>query len=90
MEDTEHQIVDIVSRRLRYLRPGQRLDLDEPLKPLGLDSMASIDLLIDLEDAFDVTVGDADLTEANFLTARSLHDMIVRLRSAPAYGGATP
>ncbi|HXM58296.1 MAG TPA: acyl carrier protein [Candidatus Dormibacteraeota bacterium] len=90
MEDTEQQIVEIVSRRLKYLRPGQRLGLDEPLKPLGLDSMASIDLLIDLEDAFDVTVGDADLTEANFLTARSLHDMIVRLRSTPAYGGTTP
>jgi len=87
MENTEERIVEIVSRRLKYLRPGQRLSLDEPLKPLGLDSMASIDLLFDLEDAFEVAVGDEDMTEANFLTARTLHDMVVRLRSAPAYGG---
>lgn len=90
MEDTEQRIVEIVSRRLKYLRPGQRLSLDEPLKPLGLDSMASIDLLFDLEDEFEVAVDDADMTEANFLTARTLHDMIVRLRSAPAGRGAAP
>jgi acyl carrier protein len=88
MEQTEQQIVEIVTRRLKYLRPGQRLGLDEPLKPLGLDSMASIDLLFDLEDAFEVTVGDADLTEANFLTARALRDMVVRLTAAPALEGA--
>ena len=90
MEDTEQRIVEIVSRRLKFLRPGQRLSLDEPLKPLGLDSMASIDLLFDLEDEFEVALDDADMTEANFLTARTLRDMIVRLRSAPAYGGAAP
>lgn len=87
MEHSDQRIIEIVSRRLKYLRPGQRLGLDEPLKPLGLDSMASIDLLFDLEDAFDVTVGDADLTEANFLTTRALRDMVVRLGAAPALGG---
>lgn len=81
MEPIDRQLVEIVSRRLKYLQPGRRLDLDDQLKPLGLDSMASIDLLFDLEDAFEVTVGEADLTEANFLTARALRDMIVRLRS---------
>jgi acyl carrier protein len=81
MEPIDQQIVEIVTRRLKYLQPGRRLDLDDQLKSLGLDSMASIDLLFDLEDAFEVTVGEADLTEANFLTARALRDMIVRLRS---------
>jgi acyl carrier protein len=88
MEHSDQRIIDIVSKRLKYLRPGQRLDLDEPLKPLGLDSMASIDLLFDLEDAFDVAVGEEDLTEANFLTARALRDMVARLVAAPALGGS--
>ncbi len=88
MEHSEQRIIEIVSKRLKYLRPGQRLELDEPLKPLGLDSMASIDLLFDLEDTFEVTVGEADLTEANFLTARAMRDMVVRLGAAPAFGGA--
>jgi acyl carrier protein len=86
MEGTERQILDIVARRLKYLRPGQALGLDDQLKALGLDSMASIDLLFDLEDAFDVTVGEADLTEANFLTARALMDMVVRLSHSGALG----
>lgn len=84
MEHSDQRIIEIVSRRLKYLKPGQQLELDEPLKPLGLDSMASIDLLFDLEDAFDVTVGDADLTEANFLTTRALRTMVARLSAALA------
>jgi acyl carrier protein len=88
MDHAEERLLDIVARRLKYLRPGQRLGLDDALKPLGLDSMASIDLLFDLEDAFEVTVGDEDLTEANFLTARTLLDMVGRLNGTVTVGGA--
>ena len=45
---------------------------DSKLRDLGLDSMRSVDLLFEIEDVFDVTLPDEDLTGETFETAGSL------------------
>jgi acyl carrier protein len=52
---------------------GERpLTEDSELRDLGLDSMRSIDLLFDVEDAFGVTLPDDELNGTTFETAGSL------------------
>lgn len=52
-----HQaLADYVKRDARTIEPGQSLRED-----LGLDSMATIELLFRIEEAFDLQIPDADL-----------------------------
>jgi acyl carrier protein len=51
---------------------ARRLTEDAKLRDLGLDSMRSIDLLFDIEDAFGVTLPDDELNGTTFETAGSL------------------
>jgi acyl carrier protein len=53
--------------------------MDEDLGKLGLDSMAAINLLVDLEQEFGIQVPDSLLTPETFATGRSLEDTIRRL-----------
>lgn len=45
---------------------------DSRLRDLGLDSMRSVDLLFEIEDLFEITLPDEDLTGDTFETAGSL------------------
>ena len=73
----------ILRRHLKYLEPGEALDPDQSLRDLGLDSMQAVELLFEIEDHFDRVLGDEDLTEQTFATARSLWAVISGDRSAP-------
>lgn len=73
---TEDRFEEMLRRHLKYLEPGSDLNLDAELKPLGLDSMASLDLLFDIEDTFDVTLPDEYLNDRTFATGRSLKDAV--------------
>lgn len=73
---TEDRFQEMLRRHLKYLDHGAELDLDAELKPLGLDSMASLDLLFDIEDTFDVTLPDEYLNDQTFATGRSLKEAV--------------
>jgi acyl carrier protein len=62
----------LLGRHLKYLKPGQELEPDQPLRDLGLDSMASIDLLLDLEEEYGIVMPEEYLTEQSFSTAAAL------------------
>jgi acyl carrier protein len=62
----------ILRRHLRYLQPGEPLAPDAPLRDLGLDSMAAVTLMLDLEDEFGVTLPDSELTRHTFGTPGAL------------------
>lgn len=55
-----------------------QLDVDEPLTPntdltvKGLDSLGSVSLLVELEERFEVTIPDEELTNETFATPASL------------------
>ncbi|MEU5306062.1 acyl carrier protein [Streptomyces noursei] len=50
----------------------QALEPDDSLPRLGLDSMGTVGLLVELEETFAVTIPDEDLTAATFATPATL------------------
>ena len=68
----ETQFLELIRAHLKYLPAGKQLEPDQNLKALGLDSMAAVDLLLDLEDNYSVTLPDQFLTQETFATAQSL------------------
>ena len=53
-----------------YLSDDVSNNFETTLKDMGLDSMASIELLLELEDQFDIVFPDELLTEETFSTAK--------------------
>jgi acyl carrier protein len=50
--------------------------MDKPLDELGLDSMGAVNLLLDLEDSFEISFPGSLLTEETFRTAANLHTAV--------------
>ena len=66
----------VVRPHLKFLKHEDSLGPEQSLGEAGLDSMASIDLLLDLEDAFDVTIQDDLLTENSFANLVEIQNLI--------------
>jgi len=79
----------IVRRHLRLMPTSGALDPDADLRDLGLDSLTSVQLLVMLEDAYQLSVPDELLTNDMFATAKSLWTAIDALREPAAGRGAT-
>lgn len=70
--DTTTRLLKILRPRLRLLAAGADLPLDEDLGRLGLDSLESIDLLMDLEAEFGAPIPEEKITVETFASARNL------------------
>jgi len=66
----------VVRPHLKFLAAGDSLDAGGDLGALGLDSMASIDLLLDLENTFGVSISDDHLTENSFATLEEVRKLV--------------
>jgi acyl carrier protein len=55
---------------------------DEPLAAIGIDSLRSIDLLLDLESTFGITFPDEVITADNFSTAARIATTIANVFTA--------
>jgi len=87
-DDTIAQKLEAVLRpHLRFLGPDAPLPPTEPLGTLGLDSMAAINLLLDLETAFGMQIPDDLLSAETFETFASLEATFRPLIEAHAAGG---
>jgi acyl carrier protein len=71
-----------VRRHLGFLHGADPLPTEKSLRELGLDSLAAVDLLLDLEQTFGVVFPDAELTEETFRTAGNVADAVMRLTRA--------
>jgi acyl carrier protein len=78
-EISDQSFQQLLRGHLKYLKPGDELDLDAELKPLGLDSMASLDLLFDIEDRFGVVMPDEYLNEHTFATGSALRAAVEKI-----------
>ncbi|GAA4549814.1 phosphopantetheine-binding protein [Amycolatopsis samaneae] len=65
------RFTELLTQFLRFL-DGREITPESNLWELGLDSMQSIELLFSIEDTFDVSLPDEDLTDATFSTAGNL------------------
>lgn len=68
----DDQFEELLRPYLPSLKPGETLSADDRLQDLGLDSMSTVNLLIDVEQTYDVSFPDEDLGAETFATARSL------------------
>ncbi len=64
------------------------MSADIALKDYGLDSAVTIDLLLDLEDTYGITMPDEYLSEETFATLSSLWQAVSQLRQATEPAGA--
>ncbi len=80
--DIETRFESVLRPRLRLLSADQPLDYTEKLGKLGLDSMAAIDLLMDLEASIGTPIPDELLTADTFATAQNLLDTVKKLSAA--------
>lgn len=77
--DLTPKLQAILSPKLRFLAPGQAVPMDEDLGKLGLDSMASIDLLMEIEQELGVQIPDEMMTADTFSTGNHLLAVIEKL-----------
>lgn len=53
---------------------------NKDLKELGLDSLASIELLLEIEEAYEIIFPDELLTEDTFSSSRNLWSIVSKLK----------
>jgi acyl carrier protein len=58
---------------------GRNLNPDEDLFNAGLESMAIMQLIIQIEERHGVVIGDAHVTRDNFFSVNALAALVVRL-----------
>ncbi len=72
MPTTETRLFDLIRPLLRLLPADQTLAMDAELGKLGLDSLQSIDLLMALEQEFNVQIPDEKITVESFTTPANI------------------
>lgn len=84
MQTTESfaEIEAIVRPHLKFLDEADALEPDRDLGEAGLDSMASIDLLLDIEDRFGIAIPDDLLTEDSFTSLAEIGKLLEAAREA--------
>lgn len=75
----------IIRERLPHLRPDSPLEPGLALSAHGLDSMGMIGLITSLEDEYALTLPDEAIVPANFVTPRTVWEMVRTF--APAVSG---
>lgn len=68
MSENEERLLALLRPFLRLLPAGEPLSMSADLGKLGLDSLQSIDLLMELEQAFGITIPDEKITVESFAT----------------------
>lgn len=66
----------ITSKVKEILGREQDISLEEDLATLGLDSMGSVGLIVDLEELFDIVIDDEELMFENFSTIQKIVDRV--------------
>ncbi len=84
MEDIKKQLdaetfLGILHNYLRQSGDGHTLTMESNLYELGLESMAAVNLLLELEETYSVIFPDTLLTEATFETPLALKSAIASL-----------
>jgi acyl carrier protein len=74
------QLETIVRRYLVLVPEGRDVPRETELSALGLDSMSALTLLLELEEKFDISFPDYLLNATTFRSARSLENIIEKLR----------
>ena len=75
---------DLLRPHLPLLPADEPLGAELSLRAAGLDSLGTVNLLMDVEDTFGVEVPDDDLSFEVFATPSTLWQLVDRLRAEQA------
>jgi acyl carrier protein len=78
------QLQQVLRKHLRAVAADETIPMEEQLVDLGLDSIATIHLLLDLETAFGVSFPGSMLTPETFRSGASLQQAVSSLVGARA------
>jgi acyl carrier protein len=81
MDDSKAQVRDILSRHGRLSVPADQLDGGSDLHSAGLTSLATVGLMLALEECFDIEFPDALLSRKTFSSLDSLTAAVDSLRA---------
>jgi acyl carrier protein len=73
------QLRKILRKHLRFLNRNELLPDDRSLFELGLDSVSTIDLLLEVEKTFECSFPDEFLNEKTFVSFNSLYAIVASL-----------
>jgi acyl carrier protein len=74
-----HQFESVLRAHVPNLVGNVPLEPHASLPDLGLDSLSTVALLVDIEETFGITIPDADLGPQTFATAEDLWAVVGRL-----------
>ena len=78
----DHDILKAVDELFRRRLQLPELDPDAPLVDYGLDSVRSIELIVEMESLFDVQISDEEAA-----SMRTLRDVAAKVASLPVRAG---
>jgi len=83
-ESFSPEFLAVLREFMPHLEPGTDPSPDVALSSYGLDSLALISLMLELEDRLGVTFPDESMTQEAFATARALSDTVSALGHVPS------
>jgi acyl carrier protein len=72
MPDTASRLIALLRPHLRLVPPGGAIQLDDDLGRLGLDSLESIEVLMEIESEFGIPIPDDLITVETLETPGNL------------------
>ena len=79
----QDQIRDVLAAHGRMAVDPREVDVEADLYNLGLTSHASVDVMLALEDAFDIEFPDEVLKKSTFESVRNIAQVIESLVKSP-------
>jgi acyl carrier protein len=85
-DQTVTQIRNVLAQHGRLSTSADALAPDDDLFAAGLSSHASVNVMLAIEDAFDVEFPDSMLTRSVFSSISAIADAVGQLQGEPAAG----
>jgi acyl carrier protein len=85
-DQTVSAIRQVLAQHARLPVDPTSLELDDDLFEAGMSSHASVNVMLALEDSFDIEFPDAMLTRSAFASIGAIADGVGRLQGEPAAG----
>ena len=77
-----NQLLEIARPHLKFLEEGSDFSTTDLLADAGLDSMASINFLLDIEDELGIEIPDELIEENSFETIRTVTALVATAQAA--------
>lgn len=80
--ENRNQYKEVISKKIREIIEIDQLDPDQLLDSVGFSSVSMIELIIELEDVFDIIFEDEELLTDNFKTVSLIADLVeIKIRN---------